>query len=116
MKRIFVCSALRGDIEINIQNAQKYCRWVANECGAVPIAPHLIFPQFLDDSNEKERQLGIEMGLDLLCGCSELWYFGEIVTQGMVTEINEALKMEIPIQHISNEEIKVDEYGGVILS
>ena len=116
MKRIFVCSPLRGDVENNIKNAQKYCRWAANECGAVPIAPHLIFPQFLDDNNEAERQLGIKMGLNLLSTCEELWYFGETTTQGMYAEINEALKMKIPVRHIPDGEITTVEDGGIFLS
>lgn len=59
---------------------------MAYEKGYLPIAPHLLFPQFLDDEKEEERQAGIQMGLDLLLYCDEVWVFGGI-TEGMLTEI-----------------------------
>lgn len=41
VKKIYVCSRLAGDIENNIEKAKGYARFVAKECGAVPIAPHM---------------------------------------------------------------------------
>lgn len=99
MKKVFICSALRGDMENNIRKAKEYCRWVA-ECGAAPIAPHLLFPQFLDDRVESERQLGIRFGLELLRSCDALWYFGSTVTEGMRQEINCARENGIPVRYI----------------
>ena len=45
---VYVCSPFSGDIAGNIANARKYSRF-AVEQGYIPIAPHLLFPQFLND-------------------------------------------------------------------
>ena len=46
---IYVCSPLSGDISANQENARRYCRSVV-ERGGIPLAPHLLFPQFMDDT------------------------------------------------------------------
>lgn len=84
-KKVFICSPYRGDRQGNAERAAGYSR-MAYEKGYLPIAPHLLFPQFLDDEKEEERQAGIQMGLDLLLYCDEVWVFGGI-TEGMLTEI-----------------------------
>ncbi len=91
MKKIYVCSPLRGDIDKNIENARQYSRLVVKE-GHIPVTPHIYFTQFLDDTNPEERKLGTEMGLTLLLGCHELWVFGSIISEGMRNEINHFTK------------------------
>ena len=47
---VFICSPYAGDIERNMRKAQGYCRFaVSRNC--IPIAPHLLFPQFMDDDD-----------------------------------------------------------------
>jgi len=43
---VFICSPFAGDVERNLQNARLYCKY-AVEQGAIPLAPHLLYPQFL---------------------------------------------------------------------
>lgn len=106
MKKIYVCSPLSGDIENNIENAKAYCEYVVKECGAIPIAPHIYFTQFLDDNAPDERAFGIMAGLQLLSECDELWYFGDRVSKGMVTEIIAAKEQKIPVRYVPDEEIR----------
>ena len=54
------------------------------------IAPHLLFPQFLDDDNSKERELGLFFGNALMSKCSEVWVFGGVISVGMEAEIKRA--------------------------
>lgn len=117
MNRIYICSAFRGDAEENIRKAKEYCRYAAVKCGVIPIAPHLLFPQFLDDETEAERELGVCFGLTLLADCSALWYFGDRVSQGMVIEINEACRLGIPVKYVSEKEMNAQnnkDNGGMI--
>lgn len=93
---IFICSPLAGDIENNLEKAKKYCRF-ATEQNEIPIAPHLYFTQFLDETNEAERTKGITMGLGLLRNCDAVWVFGERISAGMFIEITEAEMYGIPI-------------------
>lgn len=86
MNKVYICSPYRGDVERNTQGAQRYCRFAVHE-GCLPIAPHLLFPQFLDEDNEKDREKGLDMGLRLLKDCAEIWVFGDEATEGMQQEI-----------------------------
>ena len=87
-KKVFICSPFRGDMEGNARKAAAYSRMACEE-GYLPIAPHLLFPQFLNEGIEEERQLGIAMGMELLNTCDEVWVFGE-ATEGMAAEIAHA--------------------------
>lgn len=98
MKLIFICSPFAGDIDGNVDRARRYCRFAMAQ-GELPFAPHLLFPQFLDDTDPAERQTGINMGLSILGYCHELWYFGPEISPGMAVEIEWAGKLNIPIRH-----------------
>ena len=97
---VYICSPYRGNIEQNTESAKAYCR-MAVERGCIPIAPHLLFPQFLDDSLEEERELGMFMGLVLLTKCKELWAFGEYVSEGMEQEIRKAEARNLPVRRFT---------------
>ena len=115
VKKIYVCSRLAGDIENNIEKAKGYARFVVKEYGAIPIAPHIYFTQFLDDTLSEDRAFGTMAGLMLLSDCDELWYFGDSVSQGMVREIIAAKEQGIPVRYVSDteiEKIKI-ENGGI---
>lgn len=97
MKKVYICSLYHGDTETNVENARKYCR-AAVELGCLPIAPHLLFPQFMDDDNPAERQAAIKMGIDLISVCAEIWVFGlDHPTEGMSMEIQRANSRNIPV-------------------
>ena len=106
---VFICSPYRGNIGKNTENAQTYCRMAANR-GYIPIAPHLLFPQFLDDSCQEERELGLFMGFVLLTKCKELWAFGDTISEGMAQELCKAEARGIPIRRFkaSGEEVKTE--------
>ncbi len=89
---IYICSPCRGDMEKNITKAQGYCREVVELFpDVVPIAPHVYCTQFMDDTNPKERALGMELGISLLGICSELWVYGmDNPSEGMKAEIEYA--------------------------
>ena len=86
---VYICSPLAGDMEANLEKARRYCRF-AVDTGYVPIAPHLLFPQFMNDSDTAERDLALFMDLVLLSKCAELWVFGEKVSRGMGIELEKA--------------------------
>jgi hypothetical protein len=97
---IFVCSPYRGNIKVNTENARQYCQRVIKETGEIPIAPHLYFPQFLNEENPVERERGINAGLKLLELCNEIWVFGESITAGMSKEIQFARRQGKIIKYI----------------
>lgn len=105
MKLVYIASPYAGDIAHNTRMAIEYCRYAAG-CGVIPLAPHLLLPRFLCESNPQEREQGIKMGLRLLALCSELWVFGSRISAGMRREITEAERLGIPIRYVSESEIR----------
>ena len=103
MKLIYVASPYAGDIEQNTEFARKACRHVMNE-GHAFFAPHLLYPQLLEDSNPQERQAGLDMGLAMLSRCDELWCYGDHISYGMHLEIEEAVKIGIPVRRVMEQE------------
>lgn len=86
---VYICSPFAGDIEKNVAAARTYSRF-AVEQGYIPIAPHLLFPQFLNDTDQKERELGLFFGNAIMSKCSEVWVFGSNISSGMEAEIKRA--------------------------
>ena len=97
MKRIFICSPWRGDTQRNKLVAQCLCMRALARRHA-PFAPHLIFPQLLDDDIKEERDLGLACATAGLLGCHELWHWPlkENASEGMLTEIALADVADIP--------------------
>lgn len=86
---VYICSPYAGDVPTNVENARQYSRFAVDK-GYIPVAPHLLFPQFLNDNNPNERKLGLFFGNVLMSKCSEVWVFGENISEGMTAEINRA--------------------------
>ena len=99
---VYICSPYTGDVEKNVKAAQKYSRF-AVEKGCIPIAPHLLFPQFLNDANPKERQLGLFFGNVLMSKCAEVWVFGSRISAGMEAEINRAKRKNYRLRYFTEE-------------
>ena len=101
-KIVFICSPFAGDIEGNLIRARRFGRFAVTQ-KVVPIIPHLMYPQFLEENDPEERQLGIDMGLVLLSRCHELWVFGRRISSGMSMEIARAKRWKVPIRYFTTE-------------
>lgn len=107
MKKVFICSPYKGDVEGNTRKAKHYARIVA-QCNVVPIAPHLYFPTFLDEENPNERMLGISLGLELMHSCDEVWLLGFTISDGMKLELEKAKELKLPIRLYDKEMNRVN--------
>lgn len=99
---VYVASAYSGDVTTNTEKAKQYCRF-AMEQGQIPLAPHLMFPQFMNDDDPAERELAIFMDVILLGKCDELWVFGDKISAGMSVEIEVAKKRRQPIRYFNSK-------------
>ena len=99
MKLVYIASPYAGDIPNNVERAKEYCKQ-ALEQGVIPVAPHLLYPQFLEDGDPAERNLGLRAGLELLARCDELWVCGPEISPGMSREIQFAQGLGIPIRQV----------------
>ena len=96
---VYICSAFSGDVEGNTKKARAYSRFAVDQ-GAIPIAPHLLLPQFMKE--ETERDLAMFMDIAILSKCKELWVFGN-PTAGMQSEIAYAERKEMTIKYFSED-------------
>lgn len=98
---VYICSPYSsGNIEQNVINARKYSRFAVDK-GVIPIAPHLLFPQFM--SEETERELAMFMNRVLITKCAELWAFGSNHTDGMNEEIIYAIRKDKAIRYFNDD-------------
>ena len=106
---VYVCSPYAGDIDNNINNARRFGRFTCMQ-KAIPIIPHLMYPQFMDDSKEDERELAMHFNYVLLGKCNELWVFGGVVSKGMAREIGIAKKRQMKIKWFNWQRKEIGEY------
>ena len=92
---VYICSAFSGDVEGNMDKARAYSRFAVDR-GVIPIAPHLLLPQYMKE--ETERELAMFMDIAILSKCKELWVFGSPTT-GMQTEIAYAKRKQMTIRY-----------------
>lgn len=94
-KIVGVCSPFGGSEE-NLAKAREYCAQEV-KAGNIPIAPHLIFTQFM--SEETDRDKGISFGIELLSRLDELHVYCK-PTSGMRREIETLSKKGMKIVYM----------------
>ena len=103
---VYICSPYAGDVEKNTFRARAFSRF-AVEKKYIPIAPHLLCPQYLDE--ETERWLGLKMGIVFMGKCEEVWVFGNVISEGMEAEIEKAKRMRKKIRYFTEDLVEVSE-------
>lgn len=103
---VYICSPFAGDIQRNTERARGYCRFAVSK-NCIPIAPHLLFPQFMEESDPAQRNLGIFFGLVLQSKCKEVWVFGRRFTHGMSVEIEKAKERGLTIRYFNDRCVEV---------
>ena len=102
---VYICSPFSEDIEGNTQKARKYSRFAVDQ-GAIPLAPHLLLPQYMDEKTE--RDLAMQMDMVFLAHCMEVWVFGSFISKGMEAEIARAKQKRMTIRYFT-EDLKEEE-------
>lgn len=104
---VYICSPYSGDVEANLQIAREFCRF-ALESGQIPLAPHLMFLQFMSDDDPKQRELALFMDIVLMGKCSEVWVLGDRISEGMSAEITKANQRRQKIRYFNSGFEEVD--------
>lgn len=97
---VYICSQFSGDIVGNTEKAKQYSRF-AVDADAIPIAPHLLLPLYMKET--EERELAMFMDMVILGRCEELWVFGKEWSEGMQAEISKAKKRRMKIRYFSED-------------
>lgn len=103
---VYICAPFNGAVKENVIKATQFAEFAFN-CGCIPLTPHLLFP-FMDDSNEKERDLAIFMDIILMGKCQEVWVLGDVTSKGMSIEIEKAKKRRQPVRYFNKDFKEVD--------
>ena len=79
--------------------------------GAIPIAPHLYFPRFMDDRMPSERYYGMGAGKRLMEQCSTFYVVtvNGVISEGMEAEIEyltETLRLEGSSHNLTSSEVQ----------
>lgn len=90
---VYICSPYAGAVENNVELARALCAHAVAR-RKIPLAPHLLFPQFMDDTDASERELAMFFNRILLSKCEVIW-----VSAGMRAEIEWAHHLELPITY-----------------
>lgn len=106
---IYVCSPYAGDIENNVKNAKTYSRYAVKE-NAILVTSHLLYPQFMNDGNEAEREMAMHFNYVLLDKCTEVWVFGGVISRVMAFEIGVAKKRRMKIRWFTQDLKEIGEY------
>lgn len=101
-KQVYICSPYSGDVETNVELAREFSTYALG-FGVMPIAPHLLFPQFMNDNVPSEREMAMDFNRQIFDGCEQLWVLlgDRGISRGMEVEIGWAESEGKPIRYFS---------------
>ncbi len=106
MKIVYIAHPIGGNVKRNIKKVLKIVREInMSEPETLPFAPYVVDCQALDDNRQYERARGIKNNQHLLRSgiVKELWLYGSIISRGMLSEIDIAIELGIPVIAKSKE-------------
>ena len=74
--------------------------------GTIPVTPHLLYPQFMDDTNKDERERAMHFNYVLLGKCKKVCVFGGVISRGMARKIDIAKKRRMNTYGLKKVELK----------
>lgn len=98
----YICSPYSGDVESNVELAREFSAFAVSQ-RMIPLTPHLLYPQFMNDSDPDERELAMFFNRILLTKCEEIWVYTGRVSSGMRTEIAWAHELELPVRYFNRD-------------
>lgn len=93
-RRVYVCHPFSADPIRNILRVRGIARGLI-DAGHCPVAPHLYYPQIVNE--DTERDLAMSLCLELVSTCDELRVYGE-PSPGMRREIDHARRIGVPVR------------------
>ena len=99
-KNVFIAHPISGDIKGNMAEILRICKEVHTKDGnIIPVVPYMVSLQYLDDTIQEDRELGIEANFECFHRnyVDELWLYGEKISEGMKGEIRLAWECSISV-------------------
>ena len=105
MKLVYICAPFWAHGEEERQRKlikMESLSWFACTQGMIPVAPHLMYPAFLQDDDEDENCYGFVCSMRLLSLCDEVWVLEDCgITREMEFELRMARKFGLPVRFFS---------------
>lgn len=99
----WLCHPLSGDVPGNIARAKRWLGWLLRTFPQIDFAADwILWCEVLDDSNEVERQRGLNFCEVMIHRCDAIWLVGGAISSGMQREMDAALAALIPIVDLTN--------------
>lgn len=96
--RVLLESPFSGDVKRNIEYARK-CMADSLRRGEYPMVSHLLYPQVLEDTDEKQRELGIKAGFSWGLAAEKTVVYEDLgISKGMERGIEDAFKNKRKIE------------------
>jgi len=99
---VYICSPYSGDVQANVELARKICGFAVG-AGKIPFAPHLHYPQFMDDADPDQRELAMFFNRILLAHCEAVWVYADHVSTGMLQELDWAHALGLPVKYFTTD-------------
>lgn len=99
---VYVVSPYKSNPWFNKIVTRRFCAWIANQ-KITPIAPHLLFPQFLNDTDEQIRSLAFDLNEELMSRVDEVWVLSGRISTGMCLEFDIARHLGKPVRLFHEE-------------
>lgn len=120
LKKAYICSPYRAGSKEDLERNLAYARELtlqALKAGLAPVTPHLYIAQCLDEGKQKEREMGMAAGLELLGACDFLIAgirYG--ISEGMGREIAaaEAAGMDVVNADKLHYKLKADKLQATV--
>lgn len=98
---IYLASPYRATHEVDTSTHIEYARRALHhslKLGESPVAPHLLYPQVLDDDIPDQRLIGIRANADLIESSGRVAFYVDYgMSPGMVEELRLANEYKVPI-------------------
>lgn len=112
-KRVYICSQGYDAYPLtNTSRARNFCKWAIQEKKVLPFAPHIYFTQFWTEDAPEQRGIVMDIGIQWLRECSEIWVLGETLSDSMTREIAEAARLGMPIRFFAETDNSFVERGA----
>lgn len=93
-------------IGLDILNSERKARVFSKfavKQDTIPVTPHLLYPQFMNENDPEDRERALFFGLVLLGKCDQIWVFGSQITKGMAREIRKAQAKGIRVRYFTED-------------
>ena len=98
-KLVYIAHRIAGDPVANLASARQWTRWAILDRNVAPIVPYLGLMDTLNEHDEKERELGVEIGFQMIDLAEELWVCGPTPPPESFVwkEFDRAIELGIPV-------------------